>query len=144
MRPNVVILDGVDGVGKSSVRILLSQWDPNLFIIERFTPSIYAYGIFYNRNLDIKKLIQLEGALEKSFTIYPIYLYCGNPKILWKRYCQGRHVLTLDKKDLIYLMDLMDEYIKKYSYYQWKKINTSIKKPNEIFQIIKDMLEVEK
>jgi len=141
MKPKIIILEGCDGVGKSSVRVLISNYDGKYFILERFTPSIYAYGRLYKRNIDMRYMQDVEIALLKSFDICPIYLRCQIDE-LYKRYKRGKHVVSLRKKDLMNIQLAMENYINNYSMLKWMKIDNTTRSPQETFEIIKEVYEL--
>jgi len=137
MKPKIIILEGCDGVGKSSVRILISNYDGKYFILERFTPSIYAYGRLFKRNLDMNYIRDIEVALLKSFDVCPIYLYCDVNE-LYRRYKRGKHVVSLSKEDLMRIQVAMKDFIENYSVLKWMRIDNTNRSPQETFRIIKE------
>jgi thymidylate kinase len=141
MKPKAIILDGVDGVGKSSVRILISNYNGNHFIVERFTPSIYSYGKFYNRKLDIDYIFSLEESLQKSFDVCAIFFKCSLD-VLFERFKLGKHVITLTEADLQYLQNEMEKYIDTMSKIKWIKIDNTHLSPQEIFEFLKKECEL--
>jgi len=140
-KPMAVILEGCDGVGKSSVRVLLSEYDGNLFILERFTPSIYAYGKYFKRSINLDHLSHLEKRLLEAFIVIPIFLYC-NPEELYRRYSKGRHVLKLSLEDLRKIQDLMIAFVRYNSYISWSKVDNSEISVEETFKFIRETFKL--
>ena len=140
-KPKIVILEGCDGVGKSSVRVLISNYNGNYFILERFTPSIYAYGKLYNRDIDLTYIAEVESALLRSFRVCPIFLFCSIDE-LYKRFKRGKHVVTLKKYDLMAIQDEMKKFIDDYSLLNWKKIDNTSRSPEKTFKMIKEVYKL--
>ena len=137
MKPKIIVLEGADGVGKSSVRFLISNYNGSYFILERFTPSIYAYGKLYRRNLNMNYVHSVEVALLKSFEVCPIYLCCKVDE-LYRRYKRGKHVVSLSKEDLMRIQVAMEDFIENYSVLNWMRIDNTSRSPQEVFKIIKE------
>jgi len=139
--PKAIILEGVDGVGKSSVRILISNYNGNHFVLERFTPSIYAYGRFYKRGLDPSYIASLEEALQSAFDVCPVFLKCS-PDVLYERFKTGRHVVELTASDLELLQDMMEDYVDNFSILPWMKIDNTNITPQAIFEKIREVFRI--
>jgi thymidylate kinase len=82
--PVIVILTGVDGTGKTTIKKALekkSNYD--YIVLDRFTDSIVYDGL-YNRKDKSKQYIKLEQKLDKIANVLLVYLYCDG-EILLKR-----------------------------------------------------------
>ena len=80
-KPKLIILEGVDKVGKTSVyQTLRRMTNYGPLVIDRFLGSNYAYDLFWGREHYIKNYDRLEKSLMKSFDVYLIYLICSGPE----------------------------------------------------------------
>lgn len=121
--------------------MLISNYNGNYFILERFTPSIYAYGKLYNRNIDLAYIVEIESALLKAFRVCPIFLFCSIDE-LYKRFKKGKHVVTLEKTDLMRIQEEMHEFIDNYSLLDWLKIDNTSRSPEETFEMVKEVYKL--
>jgi thymidylate kinase len=127
---------GPDGVGKTALRMLLTECnDGNIYIIERFTPSIYAYGKFYGRKLNMDYLYSIEKEFMKSFSLCSVFLRC-DPEILYKRFIRGIHSKTFSLKEVSLIQEMMKYYIKNISILNWLIIDNTNLVPEEEFKIV--------
>lgn len=138
--PNVrvILLEGADGAGKTSLRKLLHERYPDIITIERFTPGMYAYGKFFKRPIRIEKLLALEKAAQDVFELVPIFLYCDVNE-LYKRYIRGHHIYSFTRGDLETIQNLIIEFIKKFSTIDWVKIDNTSLPPEKVFEIVEVM-----
>ena len=81
----LVIFEGTNRSGKSTLRMELLKSIPNILTIDRFTPSNYVYSMLYNREEDFVYLAYLEfimstrGIIVYCYTDYPTYIQrCKN------------------------------------------------------------------
>jgi thymidylate kinase len=126
----------VDGVGKTSLRMLLSNYnDGNLYIIERFTPSVYAYGRFFGRKLDVDYLHLVEEGFMKSFSPYPVLLRC-DPKVLHGRFARGRHSTTFSLEEIDLIQEIMEDYVRDLSALSWLVVDNTSLTPEETFKAV--------
>lgn len=77
-KPKLIILEGVDKVGKSVVYQKLRRmtgYGP--LVIDRFVGSNFAYDCFWKRNHYIEDYEKTEKHLKSGFDVYLIYLVCS-------------------------------------------------------------------
>ena len=141
MKPKIIILEGADGVGKSSLRFLISNYNGKYFILERFTPSIYAYGKLFKREVDMNYVKRIESALLEAFDVCAVFLHCS-PEILYKRYKRGKHVFKFTESDLVKLQEWMIEFIVEISKIDWLCIDNSFRSPQITFELVKARYEL--
>lgn len=85
MKPTIVILTGVDGTGKTTIKKCLEKKSKYAYIVlDRFTDSV-VYDKIYNRKDRTKDYLELEKNLDKIANVLLVYLYCGNRRILISR-----------------------------------------------------------
>lgn len=132
-KPKVIVIDGVDGVGKTTLRVALSRLEGSINIIERYTPSIYAYGKLEDREIDLKYLHDIEERITKLFKVYPFLLTCRVER-LYERYLKNRHAVKLSLADLIYLQREMTFYVNNLSKLSWIKLDVSFSSPQEVVE----------
>jgi thymidylate kinase len=138
MKPTVVVLDGPDGVGKTSVRMLFRS---DYFVIERFTPSLYAYTAFFRRQLNMDYVWDIEKGFQTAFQVAPVMLFCDYQE-LFKRYMAGIHKYKYSVEDLANIQDLMMEFVNKHSTFTWFKVDTTTKPPEQIYEEIRRKFEI--
>ena len=135
-KPKIIILDGPDGSGKSSVRKEIDEYIPTCFTIERFTPSVYTYAKLYERPTDLDYIHLLEINMEKTFDICPVLLEC-DIQLLYDRCQKGTHTFPIRYIDLCYAIEYMEHFTKKLSKLKWITITSEFLRPDQIFDIIK-------
>ena len=136
----VIILDGADGVGKSTVRKYLHEHDPTAFIIERFTPSMFAYGVFYRRKIDVVRMLKYEERLSRNFNVHAVLIECSDEEELWDRFRRSRHIVNLSKQDLQMIQQFLRSYCKYVSTLNWETYDSFKKSAEDIAkQIISEV-----
>lgn len=83
-KPILVILEGADKVGKTSVhKILGRETEHSILIIDRFIGSYIAYGEINGRNDPPKEeLYEIENKLQELFTPLVVYLHAPIQELL--------------------------------------------------------------
>lgn len=83
-KPILVILEGADKVGKTSVHKSLGrETEHTVLIIDRFIGSYIAYGEISGRNNPPKEeLYRIENKLEEIFTPLVVYLHAPIAELL--------------------------------------------------------------
>ena len=76
----LVVFEGTNRSGKSTLRMELLKRIPNILTIDRFTGSNYVYSVLFNREEDFVYLAYLEfvlssrGIVVYCYTDYPTYV----------------------------------------------------------------------
>lgn len=91
----LLIFEGIDRSGKTSLREALRKKIPGLITIDRLTPSNYVYSMFYKREEDRDYLAYLEAVLSTRGIV--VYCYCNYETYL-KRCTDTKHE-TLSEED---------------------------------------------
>ena len=74
-KPTLIVLEGVDEVGKSSVyQLLRRRTDYGPLVIDRFLASNFAYDAFLDRDHHVGDYMRTERALMRIFNCYLVYL----------------------------------------------------------------------
>jgi thymidylate kinase len=114
MHNKLIIFEGIDRVGKSSLREALRKKMPGLITIDRLTPSNYVYSTFYKREEDKDYLAYLEAVLSTRGIV--VYCYCNYQTYL-KRCNDTKHEILSEKEFNTQRM-IYDFYFKYITLYQ--------------------------
>lgn len=90
----LIIFEGIDRSGKSSLRIELLKKIKNIITIDRLTPSNYVYSMFYKREEDRDYLAYLEAVLSTRGIV--VYCYCNYETYL-KRCSDTKHEILSEE-----------------------------------------------
>jgi len=107
----LVILVGVDGVGKSTIKKALEKKsDYKYFVIDRLTDS-YVYNQLYNRDIPAKQdILDFEIALNSIAKVYLVYLTADiNTLINRIRKNKKEKINNADIKNMIKAKKIFDE-----------------------------------
>jgi len=123
----LIILEGVSGVGKTTIMHEYTKKYNDAVLICRFTPSTFVYGKLKSRqtNMTLDELLAIDKKI-KDFAI--VFHFSVEKEILEKR--EGRDDTELDN-DMI--ENLYDEYYSLSPLYV-EKIDVSYMKPYEIVE----------
>jgi thymidylate kinase len=81
-----IILEGVSGVGKSTVQDQLSDsLGHQAIIIHRSTPTLYVYGTIYNATLDIPAYNKYEHYLQLAAPTLLVWLRCSPKESIMRK-----------------------------------------------------------
>jgi len=141
MKPKIIILDGPDGSGKSTIRALIDTHQPTCLVIERFTPSIYAYGKLYERTINLDYIAALETYMSDVFDVCPVLFEC-DVQILYDRCQKGHHSFPIRFIDLCYTIEYMEHFVKNITKLKWMTISSEFFRPDQIFDIMKRKFEL--
>ena len=108
-KPQLIILEGVDKVGKTTVYQRLrkiTEYEP--LVIDRFHASNFAYDIFWGRSHHIKNYFEKDKQLDRIYDVYYIYLVCA-PDVLFKRLkkeenLKSKPIIGINKIDKLFKM----------------------------------------
>lgn len=110
----IVIFEGLDRSGKSTLRLELLKKIKNIITVDRMTASNYVYAMYYNREEDFIYLAYLESVLSTRGVI--VYCYCNYEEYL-KR-CGNTNHEILSEKDFNIQRKLYDYYFNNVTLYK--------------------------
>lgn len=144
-KPKLIILEGVDKTGKSSVyQAFRKMTDYGPLVIDRFLGSNYAYDFFWKRNHHIKDYGYRERLLNNIFDVYLIYLVCDENE-LNKRLKKGKEDYNFAPIKRIRMVDkLFYLYFNLSNFKNKTIINTSKTTPEETSELIVKFMEDKK
>jgi thymidylate kinase len=105
---SVVLFEGIDKTGKTTLRKELIKRRKDLVCVDRFTISNRVYDEFYKRQKFINNYVKLEKALKPYSLI--VYLFC--PYDEYYRRCKESYHDVLSKKDYTKQQSLFLKHIK--------------------------------
>ena len=91
----LIIFEGCDRSGKSSLRLELLKKIPNILTIDRLMASNYVYAKYFNRKEDFEYLRYLDSVLSMRGII--VYCYCDYKTYL-KRCKDTKHEIFSEKE----------------------------------------------
>ncbi|MCM8804224.1 MAG: hypothetical protein NC833_03100 [Candidatus Omnitrophica bacterium] len=141
MDKKIIILEGIDKVGKSTIKEKIHKMTNYKYIIvDRFIGSNYVYSKFKNRENDdeLKKYLELEKKIQSIDNFYFIYLYTDKKDII-KRIKQTKEI-DIKIKDIDKLINIYEEYLLQTSL-DYYRINTSLWTPQKCAEIILKHIE---
>jgi thymidylate kinase len=120
----IVILEGMDKVGKTSVKEALRRaYDNKVIIVDRFTGSNFVYALFHGREtIDQAKQYLLIEEKMKDFPILPVYLIASSDKIAER--IEKHNETDIGVSDYDSLKKLYDLYLKM-TPFDYFKVDTS-------------------
>lgn len=81
-----IILEGVSGVGKSTIQDQLSaSLGHQAIIIHRSTPTLYVYGTIHNAKLDIPAYNKYEHYLQLAAPTLLVWLRCSPKESIMRK-----------------------------------------------------------
>lgn len=110
----LVIFEGLDRSGKSTLRLELLKKIKNIITVDRLTASNYVYAMFYNREEDFLYLAYLEAVLMTR----GIVVYCYTDYKTYKERCKNTEHEILSEKDFIAQQSLYEYYFKNVTLYR--------------------------
>lgn len=136
MSSKVIILEGVDKVGKTTIMKTLHEiTDHRYVIVDRFTGSNLVYGIFRKRKMKVEDYFNIEKELAKTKTILPVYLIASKKEIVKRiRRHQEEDIMF---KDIDPLMLLYKKYLLK-TPFDYFCLDTTYKTPSQCALMIYD------
>lgn len=118
----LLVFEGIDRSGKTSLRREVLRRIPNIMTIDRFTVSQLVYNKFYNRNQSEKEILELDKRISRNSVI--IYTYC-NYETYIKRCIKTKHEI-MSKIEFYKQRELFHSYVRESAFTYRLFINTDV------------------
>ena len=140
----LIIYEGPENSGKTTIKRKVNELiDHKSISWERWTGTAYAYGVVFEREPDLNRLLEMDYNIDSLFNILLVYL-SADPRDLLKRVNTDPmpgNKYKLNARRVIILREAFNRWFFRSPIENKLRFDTSVTKPDFIAKHIKEILE---